>query len=107
VRRQRLVIVAGGFHANQHQLGPTPLPGNLDQRVQGRKTRRIGHHLRPIDHDLAGEAAAKHEPARLRHIDADQQYATGIQTLHQIPESRRTLPTDMPPGARHVYLPCH
>jgi hypothetical protein len=86
VAGERLVVVAGGLNADDHQLGVELGPRRGDQPLQPGQPGTVGDQPHAIDHDLSEQRASDHEPGRLGDIDPDQQHPPRVDPTHQLQE---------------------
>jgi hypothetical protein len=69
VAGERLVVVAGGLDADDHQLGVELGPRCGDQPLQPGQPGTVSDQPRAVDHDLPEQRAGNHQPGRLGDID--------------------------------------
>jgi hypothetical protein len=86
VAGERLMVVAGGLDADDHQLGIQLGPRGGDQPLQPGQPGTVGDQPHAVDHDLPEQRAGDHEPGRLGDIDPDQQHPPRIGPTHQLQE---------------------
>jgi len=86
VAGERLVVVAGGLDADDHQLGVQRGPRCGDQPLQPGQPGTVSDQPRAVDHDLPEQRAGNHEPGRLGDIDPDQQNPLRIDPTYQLQE---------------------